>query len=36
MAEDGKSVKFAALFILVELNNHFVAFLDAIKTLGAH
>lgn len=36
MAEDGKSVKFAALFILVELKNHFVEFLDAIKTLNAH
>ena len=30
MADDGKNVKFAASFILVELESHLVAFLNAI------
>ena len=32
MTDDGKNVKFAALFILMKIENYFVAFLDAIKT----
>ena len=36
MAEDGKSVKFAVSFILVELYNHFVVLLYVIKISGAH
>ena len=36
MAEDGKSIKFAVSFILVELDNHFLVLLYVIKTSGAH
>ena len=32
MTGGGKNVKFAALFILMKLENYLVAFLDAIKT----
>ena len=33
MTDDGKNVKFAALFILMKLENYLVAFLDAIKNI---
>ena len=32
MTDDGKNFKFAALFILMKLENYLVAFLNAIKT----
>ena len=31
MTGDGKNVKFAALFILMKIENYFLALLDAIK-----
>ena len=31
MTGDGKNVKFADLFILIKIENYFVALLDAIK-----
>ena len=33
MTKDGKNIEFAASFILVELYNYLVAFLDVIRTM---